>query len=329
VPETPRFLLSKGKEEEAFQFFVTYHGNGDTNDELVHFEFQEMKLAIQQEQEAKAETWSNILKRRSNLHRLGLAALMIFCTNMSGSSIIYYYYTVVFDLVGITNPTTQTGISAGLYVFTWFCQIAAVFLGKRVDKRTILLWVWPTLLLGLIGLCVSTGVFSNGGEVNNHAGVATVVLVWIYLGCFNFSNPILYSYPAEVQTFSMRSKGLLVWNTLSQFTGAYVVWVDAIALNAIGYKYYIVYMPLVIIQWILLWKCECSPSSRCCYSSSFILLFRPALSVQAPHHPRLHAILPPPQLPPPPTILIPSFGFPFLSSSSFQVSYLYYRSHPY
>ena len=32
----------------------------------------------------------------------------------------------------------------------------------------------------------------------------------------------------------MRSKGLLVWNTLSQFTGAYVVFVDAVALNAIG-----------------------------------------------------------------------------------------------
>jgi SP family sugar:H+ symporter-like MFS transporter len=26
--------------------------------------------------------------------------------------------------------------------------------------------------------------------------------------------------------------------------------------QCLGYKYYIVYMPLVIIQWILIWKCE-------------------------------------------------------------------------
>ena len=83
VPETPRFLLSKGREEEAFRFLVEYHGNGDPNDELVLFEFQEMKSAIKLEQAAKAETWSRILNRRSNLHRLGLASLMVFCTNVS------------------------------------------------------------------------------------------------------------------------------------------------------------------------------------------------------------------------------------------------------
>lgn len=65
-----------------------------------------------------------------------------------------------------------------------------------------------------------------------------------------------FSDPAEVQTFSMRSKGLLIWNTVSQLEGAYVTWVDAIALDSIGYKYYAVYMPLVIIQWFLVYFCE-------------------------------------------------------------------------
>lgn len=80
---------------------------------------------------------------------------------LSGSSIIYYYYTTVFDLVGITGATTQTGINAGLSMFTYFCQIGAVFTGKRVGRRTIILWVWPTLLLGLIGLCVTGYVYAS------------------------------------------------------------------------------------------------------------------------------------------------------------------------
>ncbi|KAJ4497419.1 putative hexose transport-related protein [Lentinula lateritia] len=253
VPETPRFLLAKGRDAEAYAFLVEYHGNGDVDDPLVRFEFKEMKEAIRTEQAAKAEKWSTILKKRSNLHRLGLAALMVFLTNLSGSSIIYFYYTTVFDLVGITDATTQTGIQAGLSMFTWLCQIAAVYVGKYVGRRKILLYIWPTLLLSLVGLCVSSGVFANASENNNRAGVATVALVWIYLGFFNASNPVLYSYPAEVQTFSMRSKGLLVWNTVSQLMSAYVTWVDAIALDAIGYKYYIVYMPLVVIQWVLVY----------------------------------------------------------------------------
>ena len=193
----------------------------------------------------------------------------------------------MFDLVGITGATTQTGINAGLSMFTWFCQIAAVYVGKRVGRKTILLWVWPTLLLGLIGLCASGGVFEKADEGSTQAGVATVVLVWVYLGCFNFasesptahpgtfdpflrqhsprclareidadlSDPVLYSYPAEVQTYSMRSKGLLVWNTVTQLESAYVIFVDAVALDSIGYKYYAVYMPLVIIQWFMVWRC--------------------------------------------------------------------------
>ena len=63
---------------------VDYHGNGDPNDELVLFEFDEMKTAIQREQAAKAEKWSTILKSRANRHRMGLAMLMTFMTNVSG-----------------------------------------------------------------------------------------------------------------------------------------------------------------------------------------------------------------------------------------------------
>ena len=63
--------------------------------------------------------------------------------------------TVVFDSVGITGATRQTGIAAGLSIFTWFCQIGAVIMGKRVGRKTILLVMWPTLLLALIGLTVS------------------------------------------------------------------------------------------------------------------------------------------------------------------------------
>ncbi|WRT66038.1 uncharacterized protein IL334_002990 [Kwoniella shivajii] len=251
VPETPRWLFANGRAEEAFQFMVEYHGNGDVNDPLVHFEYEEMKEAIRKEKEAKGESWKTILSRRSNVHRLGLAIIMSFLTNMSGSSIIYFYYTIVFDQVGITDPTTQTGIAAGLNGFTWLCQLAAVYVGTFVGRRKIILWIWPFLLLSLIGLCISGGLYAKAEDGNTSAGIATVALVWIYLGFFNAACPIIYSYPAEVQTFSMRSKGLLVWNTVYQLQSAYVTWVDAIALEAIGYKYYIVYMPLVIIQFAL------------------------------------------------------------------------------
>ena len=101
---------------------------------------------------------------------------------------ISFVDTTVFDLVGITDATTQTGINAGLSFFTWFCQLGFVYVGRFAGRRTILLWLWPALLLSLIGLTVASGVFANNDQGDTKAGVATVVMVWVFLRVFNCSS---------------------------------------------------------------------------------------------------------------------------------------------
>jgi hypothetical protein len=58
-------------------------------------------------------------------------------------------------------------------MFTWVTQIAGVLVGKKAGRKTILLWIWPTLLLSLVGLCVSSRMYGIGDAVNNKAGIAT------------------------------------------------------------------------------------------------------------------------------------------------------------
>jgi SP family sugar:H+ symporter-like MFS transporter len=84
MPETPRFLMSVGREEEAMGFLVKYHGNGNPDDELVLFEFEEIKEAIKMEKIARGTSWKTLLSSHGNQHRLGLAALMSFMVSLSG-----------------------------------------------------------------------------------------------------------------------------------------------------------------------------------------------------------------------------------------------------
>lgn len=46
LPESPRWLVSRGKNEEALQILARYHANGNSEDPFVQFEFAEMQATI-------------------------------------------------------------------------------------------------------------------------------------------------------------------------------------------------------------------------------------------------------------------------------------------
>lgn len=46
VPESPRYLIAQGRDDEAHAFLTEYHGNGDPNAPLVLFQLKEMKASI-------------------------------------------------------------------------------------------------------------------------------------------------------------------------------------------------------------------------------------------------------------------------------------------
>lgn len=66
-----RWLVSKGREQEAYDILCKYHANGDRDDELVIYEFDEIKEAIAAEKIAEAgTTYASFFKTKGNRHRL-------------------------------------------------------------------------------------------------------------------------------------------------------------------------------------------------------------------------------------------------------------------
>ncbi|PBK72365.1 general substrate transporter [Armillaria solidipes] len=252
VPESPRWLIKNGREEEAKAFLAKYHANGKADDELVAFEYAEIQEALRMERETKQDTWKVILSSRSSRHRLGCVILIAICQNLSGTAIISYYYTSILKLVGITDTVTQTGINAGLTSFTFLMALFGLWLTQRVKRRPQLLGTWFAVLLANIGLTVCTAEYTK--TKNKGAGIGAVVFVWLYNGAFFVScGPIFFSYPAEVLHYSMRGKGMMVWAITAKCLSVFSAYTNPVAMRNIGYKWYTFYTAILVVTGVCIY----------------------------------------------------------------------------
>jgi MFS family permease len=62
LPESPRYLISKDRREEAFDILVYYHAEGDRDSVFVKAEMVQIETTIQIELEASKLTWMDMLR---------------------------------------------------------------------------------------------------------------------------------------------------------------------------------------------------------------------------------------------------------------------------
>jgi MFS family permease len=89
VPESPRWLVSKNRHQEALRILARYHANGDVDDQLVQFEYQEICSALELEKEvARSTGWSTFFATKGNRHRLLICVLVGFMIQWAGNGIV-------------------------------------------------------------------------------------------------------------------------------------------------------------------------------------------------------------------------------------------------
>lgn len=77
IPESPRFLMSKGKEEQTHAFLTKYHGGGDPDAPLVLLEMEEMRQSIEADRMDK-RWWAyyELFKTKGNRWRMLQVSMM-------------------------------------------------------------------------------------------------------------------------------------------------------------------------------------------------------------------------------------------------------------
>jgi MFS family permease len=136
IPESPRWLVSNDRIEEARRNLADIHVGGDISHPLIEFEMEEIQQTIKAEKEAEQySAWNDLWATPGNRHRLFISISLGIFAQWAGNGVVSYYLSIILNSVGITSVDDQTLISACLQVWNLIWAVTAALLVERLGRR--------------------------------------------------------------------------------------------------------------------------------------------------------------------------------------------------
>ncbi|KAM0271892.1 hypothetical protein ACHAQH_008934 [Verticillium albo-atrum] len=253
APESPRWFISVGRPEAAAKILAEYHAGGRADDPIVVSQMIEIETTITAEKEASnSGSYADMSRSPGNRHRLAISVGLGFISQWAGNGVVSYYLPLVLNSVGVTSVTNQTLINACLNVWNLLWAIAAATSVDRLGRRPLFLASAILMFCSFVIVTGLSGSFAQSGS--SSVGLAVIPFLFLFFAGYDIAlTPFLVAYPVEIWQFSLRSRGLTVtWITAlaSIFLNTFV---NGLALEQLGWKYYILFCVLLLLWIVFVW----------------------------------------------------------------------------
>lgn len=251
-------MISKDRNAQALKTLAYYHADGNEQDPLVQYEFEEIKAAIALDREVAATVgWTTLFATPGNRKRMRIIIALAFFSQWSGNGLVSYYLNKVFITIGITNPTVQLLINGILQIWNLAWALVASFLVDKIGRRVLFLTsiTFMTLFFTLQTAC--SAVYAN--TKNQSAAHSVIAFIFLYYAAYDIAfSPLIVSYTVEILPYNIRAKGFTVFNFAISLSLIFNQYVNPIALDKIAWKYYLVYVAWLAFEAVFLYLCTYS-----------------------------------------------------------------------
>lgn len=219
VPESPRWLISKDRNDEALAVLAKYHANGNDQNPTVQFEYREIRETLNLEKDARDHSsYLDFMKTKGNRWRLAIIVSVGLISQYSGNAVISNYMNLIYKGAGITDQNQKLGISAGKTVLDLACSIGAALTVDKFGRRPLFLTAITGMVFAFTIWTIMAAMYDSHNQANGF-GIAQIFFVWVF-GIFydiGFSG-LLVAYTLEVLPFHLRAKGVMIMNITVQAT---------------------------------------------------------------------------------------------------------------
>ncbi|GIK01960.1 hypothetical protein Aspvir_006003 [Aspergillus viridinutans] len=250
-PESPRWLISHDRADEALQVLAKYHADGDVSSPIVQLQYNEI-VEDNSLTDDKNPWWDfrELYNTRAARYRFAMVIAMSFFGQWSGNNVVSYFMPEMIKSAGITDSNRQLLINAINPIFSMMAAIYGSSLLDRLGRRQMMLW---GLVGSLISYCFLTAFTAQSA---NNPNLAYGVIVFIYLFGVAFAwgfTPLQTLYAVECLENRTRAKGSganFLFLNIAIMVNTYGV---SIGISEIGWKLYLVYIIWIVVEMVIIY----------------------------------------------------------------------------
>ncbi|KEZ39142.1 hypothetical protein SAPIO_CDS10541 [Scedosporium apiospermum] len=252
LPESPRYLISHDRDDEAAAILVKYHAEDDGNSLLVKAEIAQIRETIKTEMEVSKQSWMELLSTAGMRRRVLITIFIGLFTQLSGNTLLSYYSNILFNMMNYTEQSQKTRINVANACWGLINGTLLALIIPRFKRRHMYMLSASTMLLVFIAMTVSLQrleVARDADRKDTAAGVSALFWYFAYSPCYNMGNNALtYTYLVELWPYAQRSRGIGVQQIFGKLAGFFSTNVNSIALSAIAWRYLAIYCGWIFFE---------------------------------------------------------------------------------